>query len=361
MDSMIRLRTVDELAPVAEAWDELAARLGTSPFVRPGHVDIHRRAFGGGRLRVVLAERGGELVGVLPLHEVRGSWRSVTNWHTPENHLLVADDGALTAITWLLGHRGPARIELRFLLDEDLARLRGAAEQTAQLRLRTRIVESSPYIPVADREYTTYEQQLRSRFRSELRRRRRRLSEHGDVRVTVHDGTHDLTGLLRRAFALEASGWKRDTGTAICADSSTAAYYTDLARWAADRGWLLLAFLEVDGVAIAADISIETQQAHYLLKTGYDPSWNRYSPGQLLREEMVRRAFATGLQSYEFGGRDDDYKREWTDLTRDRHVANIHPHTALGTASLLAQDYARPVAKRLVATGTQLALRLRDA
>ncbi|MFA9432407.1 GNAT family N-acetyltransferase [Egicoccus sp. AB-alg2] len=357
---MMRLRTSSDIPSVADAWEELAERLGGSPFVRPAHVDIHRRAFGGGRLRVVLAERDGDLVGVLPLHEVRGTWRTVTNWHTPASQLLLADDEAVAGMVWLLSRRAPARTELRFVPDEDRDRLQRAAVHVGRAQLRDRILERSPYVRVEGGDFDAYHQQLRTRFRSELRRRRRRLAEHGEVRVVVHDGSRNLDGLLARAFALEASGWKLDTGTAIVTDPPARNYYTGLARWAASQGWLVLAFLEAGGTAIAVDVCIEQHGRHHLLKTGYDPAWHRYAPGQLLREEMIRRAFDHRLSSYEFGGRNDEYKREWTDLTRNWNVVNLHPATLAGRTSLLLQERVRPRAKRLMAAARELRAAVRS-
>ena len=350
---MTRMRVHSEVASVAPAWDALADALCASPFVRPRHVEIHRRAFGGGRLRIVTVERDGDVVAVQPLQSLRGSWRAVTGWHTPVNQLLVTDEEALASLLWFLRRHGPARTELRYLPDEDLQRLQSAVASHDGLTLRHRVPKRSPYVPIDGRDFGTYQQQLRSRFRSELRRRRRRLGEHGEVRLALHDGREGLDELLRRGFELEASGWKWDHGTAIAARADTRTYYTELAGWAAANGWLLLAFLEVGDRQVAFDLCVEEAGRHHLLKTGYDPEWRTYAPGQILREDMLRRAFDVGLASYEFGGDDDAYKLEWADRVRASNVVDLHPDTMRGGGSRILQERVRPLAKRVEAIARQ--------
>jgi CelD/BcsL family acetyltransferase involved in cellulose biosynthesis len=346
---MMRLRTHGEIAPLVGPWRELVDRLGASPFVRPEHAQLHRRAFGGGRLRVVTAERDGDLVGLLPLHAVRGSWRSLTNWHTPHNELLIADDDAVQAVLWLLARRGPVRTELRFLLDDDLARLESAADRLGRIGVHHRVVERSPCIPMDGRDHATYHAGLRKRFRAELRRRRRRLEEQGEVRFAVHDGTQGLDGLLRRGFAVEASGWKGQAGSAMASEPDTLAYYRGLARWTAANGWLELAFLEVGGRDVAFALGISADGGYQLIKSGYDPAWRAYSPGQLLRGELIRRAFDRRLDLFDFGGDATPAKLEWTDLVRRTSVVELRPDTVGGRTSLLLEQRLRPMAKRLEA------------
>jgi CelD/BcsL family acetyltransferase involved in cellulose biosynthesis len=343
---VIRVRAHEAIGPIEGAWDELATETRAIPFVRPQHVRLHRSAFGGGRLRVVTVQRDGELVAVLPLHVVRGSWRTVTNWHTPSNALLVRDEGALAALVRFLRERAPARTELRFLFAGDGRRLRAAVDRQAGFVLRERVLERSPYVQINGQEQATYLARRRTRFLRDLRRRRRRLDEQGGIRVAVHDGRERFHPLLERGLAIEASGWKGAAGSAIAASTATRSYYTNLAAWARDHGWLRLAYLEVGGRAIAFDLGLEHDGRHHLIKTGYDPEWRVHAPGQLLRQSMLERAFAMGLETYEFGGDDDPYKLEWTEDVRIASAFDLHPTTLSGQASVQIQERLRPVARR---------------
>ena len=83
---------------------------------------------------------------------------------------------------------------------------------------------------------------------------------------------------------------------------------------------------------IAADLSFEVDRAHHLLKTSFDPDYARYGPGLLLRYLMLQRAFASDLVSYEFLGRDDPWKRNWTNTFRPLTHMRAFPPSARGTS-----------------------------
>src|SRR5439155_10777058 len=97
----------------------------------------------------------------------------------------------------------------------------------------------------------------------------RSLEERGETRVSYEDGGDGLEDLLSEGFRLEGSGWKERAGTAILSDPTVEGFYRAVARWASQRGWLRLAFLRLDGRAIAFDICLEQGGAVYVLKGGF--------------------------------------------------------------------------------------------
>ena len=131
--------------------------------------------------------------------------------------------------------------------------------------------------------------------RADLRRRSRRLEEEvGEVECSAHTAAEGLRPLLAEGFAVEASGWKGERGTAISADPAVRGFYEDVAAWAADAGLLSLWFLRAGGRAVAFAFCIRDAEAHYVLKIGFDPAYSRYAPGMLLTRAMLRDAFDEG-------------------------------------------------------------------
>jgi CelD/BcsL family acetyltransferase involved in cellulose biosynthesis len=183
----------------------------------------------------------------------------------------------------------------------------------------------------------------------ELRRRRRRLGEQGAVALEVVDGRDRLDELLDDGLRVEALGWKGARGTAIASHRATRQFYRDVAHWAAARGWLRLAFLRLDGRAIAFDYAIEDGQVHYLLKTGYDPAYRAFAPGLQIREEMLARAFAGGLSRYEFLGDAADWKLEWANRARELELVQGFARSLPGAVDWAAFAFGRPLAKRALA------------
>ena len=140
-----------------------------------------------------------------------------------------------------------------------------------------------------------------------------------------------------------------EAGTAIASDPARERFYREVARWAAERGWLRLAFLHLDDRAIAFDFCIESAGACYVIKGGFDVEARSLGPGVLLTHHELERAFELGFSSYELLGQADDYKRSWTSTVRERVRLQAFPSSPLGTAEYLAWRRGRPLAKRLQA------------
>jgi CelD/BcsL family acetyltransferase involved in cellulose biosynthesis len=344
----MRVETRNSVGALTAEWEELANSVTAEPWVRPGWVEPWWEAFGAGGLRILALRRDGRLAGVLPLMEDDGVVRSTSNWHTPEFGLLAAQE-ELADLAQALVELRPRRIWFAFVDpgDAGIAACRAAAE-AAGYRTLERTLEESPYVST-EGGWDAYRDGLGRKLASELRRRRRRLDEEGRFSFEVADGREQLPGLLDEGFAVEAAGWKGEQSKAISSRSETLAFYRNVAEWAAERDWLRLAFLRLDGRPFAFDFCIEADGIHYLLKTGFDPAYGRFAPGMILRYEMLARAFSIGLRSYEFLGADEPWKLQWTRTTRRRTLFQAFAPTPRGRIEWAAFAWGRPAAKRLLA------------
>lgn len=336
----------DRIEPITPEWERLAERAGASPFLWPGWIGAWWRAFGAGRLEIVAAYDDGRLAGVLPLRRFRGRLDSITNSHTPSFGFLAANEAVAERLSAALFSRGARRVALSHLLPSDagVSFVHSAAD-AARYRLLAKSIQASPYV-ATDGVWDAYEGGLRTKLRSELRRRRRRLEEEGRLTLDVLDGAQRLDELLEEGFRIEGSGWKEVSGTSINSASATRRFYTEVARWAAGLGWLRLAFLRLDGRAIAFDFALEHDDVHYLLKTGYEPAFGKFAPGMIIRHMMLSRAFSGDVLTYDFLGEDYPWKHEWTNAWQERLFVQMFAPTALGFLDRLLHSYGRPAAGR---------------
>ncbi|HEX6215374.1 MAG TPA: GNAT family N-acetyltransferase, partial [Vicinamibacterales bacterium] len=129
------------------------------------------------------------------------------------------------------------------------------------------------------------------------------------------------------ALALEASGWKRQAGTAICSDPQVTRFYTLLAERASASGWLRLLFLQVNGRRIATSYASRYQDRLSFFKTGYDPEFSAYAPFKLLTYFTIREGFGDGLREVDFLGDAEPWKLEWTTTTRPHDWLFVFGHT----------------------------------
>jgi CelD/BcsL family acetyltransferase involved in cellulose biosynthesis len=339
----------DRIEPLAAEWDELVDRTTPIPWVRPGWIAAWWQAFGRGQLELLAAWRAGRLVGMLPLQRHGGRIGSATNPHSHGFCLLAEDDAVRRALADALMRRSARQVTLRYLPSDGagLAEARTAARAAGRL-LVIRPMLRSPYVPI-DGDWAAYTRVLSSHRLRGVGRQRRRLERLGRLDVDVQDGRERLDHLLAEGWRVEASGWKGRRGTAVASHSDTRGFYQAVARWAAARGCLRLAFLRLDGRPLAFDFGLEDNGVHYLLKTGYDASWREYGPGVLLRHEMLARAFALRLDRYELLGADDSWKAHWTDKAHELIALQAFTPSPAGLVDWAAWAYGQPVAKRLIA------------
>jgi CelD/BcsL family acetyltransferase involved in cellulose biosynthesis len=191
--------------------------------------------------------------------------------------------------------------------------------------------QRSPYIPLPS-SYDALEARLSSKFKANLRRRRRRLEERGSISVQHVTGGAELQSRLEDCFALERSGWKGRQGTAAAQNTKTHGFYTGLAQRAADGDYLSLFFLMFDGKAIASQYGLTRRGVYSLVMTCYDEAFKEYSPSHLLLEEVMKSCVARGLSEFDFLGCDLEWKLEWSAVARSHHWLFIFRGNRLGRA-----------------------------
>jgi CelD/BcsL family acetyltransferase involved in cellulose biosynthesis len=331
---MIELRS--DIEAVEDEWAALAERAEPSPFLHPGWFLAWWRAFDEGRLELLTLRRKGELAAVLPLRRSRGVLRSPTNWDSDVYGAVAADQAARRMLLAGLFELRPRYLDFSFLepMRSEPAELAAVA---GSYRLNCRTILESPYLDHSRYDgWDAYWEGLSGKHRSNVRRARRRLEELGRVEFELLDRPGEQLGeLLSSGFAIEASGWKGEAGTAIESAQETRRFYEDAAAWAAARGLLRIGFLRVDGRQVGFSYGLQTPEAQFLLKLGVEA-------------DMIEHGFAARLGRTEFMGAADPYKRRWAGDTRELMRLQAFAPGPGGAASRLVQTKGRALVKRVL-------------
>ena len=325
----------------APEWNALAAAQ-RSPFLTVEWLSAWWESFGDGQPEVVTI-RNGSLRAAAFLGRDGTRLVAPANDHSGDWDALAADDAAREHI-WEEVARSEASALVLPAMHE------AAAERAAREILRPAgyrvVLERGPESPYLDLP-GSYDELLASKsrnFRSQLGRRRRGLEREGELVFRTTRGGADLDRDLDAMLRVEAAGWKSSEGTAILSDDRTQRLYRSFARVAAERGWLRIHLLELDGRAIAADYSCVFAGGEFLLKTGFDEDWSRLSPGLVLRGEVLRQAIEEGLGFYDFLGGPDHYKLRWTEELRTRVTLRAY-RGPRGLARYVYRSRIRPALK----------------
>jgi CelD/BcsL family acetyltransferase involved in cellulose biosynthesis len=196
--------------------------------------------------------------------------------------------------------------------------------------------DSCPYLDIeGDGDHAI--DSLPSRLRSDLRRAMRKARELGETSAIIHapTGPDELEPLWEKALAVEASGWKAQTRSALLFDRQHANFLHAYARRASQRGLIRISFLKIGGETAATEIALVTGNRYWILKIGYDERFSRVSPGMLLMQHTLRYAADQGLMSYELLGTAADWTRRWTQKERKTFRVMIYPYTLHGAALLV--------------------------
>jgi len=326
-------------ARLAPDWDRLArapGRLG--PFSGFGWQFDWWRTLGPGRaLRLVVARRGGEVVGVLPLYEeAAGPLRNL-------------------ALVGSAGGGGDYLDALSTGRDVTMAMLRHALESTgADALVLDDLLETSPTVPavvalsegrarVSPRHpcpFLPLDEGLETPRAQTLRRREKWLRALPGFSVQFETGPDTCAPFLARFWRLHAARWERDGGSQAFADGRLVRFHERVVQRYADEGRLRLWTLRAAGEPVAVAWTFDDENRALYYQCGYDPAWGSRSVGHVLLAHVVDDARRRGLSELDFLRGDEAYKREWTQQER-RTVRVSWLRTPRATVAVEAERLAR--------------------
>lgn len=332
----------DTFVGLEPRWNETVDRAGlTHPFLRHEWLRCWWESFGHGRtLAVMVVRSGNRILALAPLMLERARMYGIAvrrvqflhNDHTPKADVIVVDraEEAYAALWKTLRDQRSrwdvlqlSQLQFDSPTHDQVSRL-AAAEACPTTLWQS---DNSPYLEL-ERDWNAYLSGRNAKLKQNLRNRLNRLTrEFGAPSLEMIGDPAAVREAREEALQLEASGWKREAGTAICSDPEVRRFYTLLADRAAHSGWLRLLFLTVNGRRIATSYASRYQERLSFFKTGYDPGFSAFAPFKLLTYFTIRDGFADGLREVDFLGDAEPWKLEWTSTTRPHDWLFVFGHT----------------------------------
>jgi CelD/BcsL family acetyltransferase involved in cellulose biosynthesis len=315
-------------AQLAPEWNSLLERGVTRvPFLRAEYQGAWWAGRGGGEWPataelLVAAGRGaeGELLGVAPLfHAVNRDGRPallLVGGVEISDYLdfVVARSDAEAFCTSLLERLAAPDVPAWEVLDlynvpansptrTALARAASARGWTAGEQL----LQPVPAITLPDDWETYLATMVEKKERQEIRRKMRR-AEGGEDKVTwrIIDGGagQDVDAASEAFMALMTHN--ADKANFLTAEMRR--QFGLIVRVMAEQGWLLLAFLEVNGEKAAAYLNFDYGNRLWVYNSAIDPRFNALSPGWVLLGHLLKWAIEHKRQAFDFLRGDEDYK-----------------------------------------------------
>ncbi len=307
-------------------WDDLWQRSSTpSPAARAEPLAVWLDHFAkSGQFRAIVVRDGTRFLAALPLLLNR-RWHCVGVCGLPKNEWssageLLLDSGSAdhVAIDELIA----AMRQLRCVgVKLDKINPRAGAWQPLFKRLtarnmicRMRRAARVGCVEIAS-SWEEYEASRSRNHRQQMRKHGRRIREQGDLKLQIvkQFDIAEIAGLLRRGFEVEDRSWKGDAGTSVLRNPGIFEFFCRQAESLARLDHLWLVYLELGGRPIAFEYGWYAKGTYFSPKVGYDAEYARFSPGQLLRYEMLKQFHeAPGPATVDFWGPLTAATERWT-------------------------------------------------
>ena len=190
--------------------------------------------------------------------------------------------------------------------------------------------QNSPYISISS-DWDTYYADKSSKFRKTLRNMVNRVKRLGEYSIEEYTTQKNLDNILEEIYKISAKSWKGKIQSDISKSTENKNFFSKLSETAAKKGWLSIWLLKVDKKAIVMEYHLNYKKKVYALRSDFDESYNKYSPGSVINYEIIKKYFEKDITEYDMCGDAYDYKMKWGCETRKHSVlyifnSNIYSH-----------------------------------
>jgi len=366
VEMIVEVSAMREPAP---EWDSLAVA-NAMPLMSPGWIIPWWRHLAppGAEPRVVAVRDGSELIGLAPFyadaysHRGRIDYRLCGSWRSRLAPLASAGRewevaGAVArALATTTPQPDVVALEALPLSSPWLAALRqgwpGAIRPSARLYL----TGQCPVVSLHEDSFDDWFAGRSAKFRSSMRRLRRRFEEVGGQwrMSTLTTLPGDIATLLRLHFAR----WESHGESSLAPlGQRLPAMLEEAGGMLSQQGRFRLWVAEVAGEPISADLYLGAGGEVLGFNGGWSESWKRLSPQLLATMRTIEDAFERGDRRLDLGLGDQSHKARFADGNDPVGWAILMPAgrrlplTAMRTAPMLARHSARAAAKRLLSPG----------
>jgi CelD/BcsL family acetyltransferase involved in cellulose biosynthesis len=317
------LRTLREVESLSEEWHALWLRSGGTPFQSPMWLLPWFAQFTGNNLRVLVWRKDAELVAVAPFY----TWSEGA-----DVKLFLAGNGISDYLD----------VTLDPLFEPDFSRAFGerlAASPDVDACEFNQLPEDSPLLqlnvpaqagapcPVLDLRGKSELDYSPARQLEKLRYYRRRAAKFGQWEIQQADCGKVLE-VMHHLFRLHALRWSTRGEQGVLREEQSQAFHRQAAQNFARAGNLRLYSLELNKQIVGVLYAFANARATYYYLSGFDPEFEKISPGTLLIGHAIERAIAESHCDFNFLRGAEPYKYAWGATDRQTHRLTVKPAAA---------------------------------
>jgi CelD/BcsL family acetyltransferase involved in cellulose biosynthesis len=192
-------------------------------------------------------------------------------------------------------------------------------------------VTIAPYISISG-EFDEYMKFFNRKQRYNIKSSRIKLYKDHGMRYESCEPSFLAEGILR-LFELHESRARQKKITSTFTGEQLIGFHSSLVREISKKGWLWLKFLKNEDQIIAAFYGFVFGRHLFYYQMGFDPEWEKYSPGTVLLYEVIQEAFSKNIKEFDFLRGDETYKSRWAENSRALYKFNVYNKTFIGNLS----------------------------
>ncbi len=335
----------EEFYALKSAWNLLLEKLGNSNFFLSFEwMWTWWKCLGSEKeLLIFVINNGDEIVGIAPLMKERRSIKHIQFYEICfiSTISVAYSPGAFSGTLDILinpEHENAREVFFRYLLAEikgwNRIRLHPLPENSQTLRILHKIgqdlnikiykkkVFDNAYLQIKE-SWETYFNGRSKKFRKNLARAKKKLSENGKVTFVEYRNPEEINDALKNLKLVESRAWKAETGIHLD-DEQNHHFYIELAKVISKKRWLRVWVLKVDNIPIAYDYHVDYFGNIKTLKGSYDKIFAAFSPGSLLSWQAHQLFFQEDKGGVDLLWGNLDYKQKWTNCLFPHYEISIY-------------------------------------
>jgi CelD/BcsL family acetyltransferase involved in cellulose biosynthesis len=303
------LRTIEQIEAISGEWQELWRRSGESPFQSPAWLVPWATHFTGENLLVLTIRIQSRLAAVAPFYTWRAGSETrllllgngISDYLNICAEPLFAQEVAALIGEWLAESKDWDRVEFNQLPGTSVL-----------LRLYPGIAarEAGEACPVLDLRGKSLTDFAPPRQLENLRYYRRRAEKLGTLKAEMADA-ETCEEIMSELFRLHALRWSSRGEHGVLRDAKVQAFYCDAAQRLASCGLLRLHALRLNRRIVGVLYAFANRRSTYYYISGFDPEFEKLSPGTLLIGQAIEQALREGHASFNFLRGSERYKFAW--------------------------------------------------
>ena len=331
---MNEVRDFDSVQPI---WNSLVekTRFSNNVFLTYDWLSIWWKHFGGQRkLFLLTAEENDEVIGIAPLmfskykFPALGTIRKIEfvgTRHSDYNDFIVSRSESYVLsqfMNYISNREKWDWIELKEIPEnnnlKDLL-----TDVSSNFDLKQRVCNLCPYVALP-KKFDTLRRTFGKNLRQNLNRYVRKISHNHNLELKRYDeagfSPKEAMNLL---IKMHNQKWRSEGKPGAFADENFRDFHRDVAECMAQKDWLAIYFLTLDGEPIASQYNFEYSGKMYYYLAGFLPEYADFSVGNLLIMFLLKRCIERGFTEYDMTRGDERYKMQWTSRTRKNYEVRL--------------------------------------